>query len=425
MADPFATTKPAGTTTAPQWVGRGALGQPHQKTGLEIERGVERGFLTSSWVYSSAEAVATMLDTLPWAVWEKTGANEWQVIDHPAADLVEHPNPMQTRKFLMHFWALHLLLGGNCLGKLVTLKRNSAFPYAEIWAMRLDNVEPIPDERAWLRAWRVTNRGRGGHEDLDPSIVIHGQKPNPDDPYWGVPPLRAIAKVVDLDVRSVDWNRTLIENDAAPPGAIVDPAIYDKVTRDQYRAAMRDQMSGPNRAREPMVLTGGAKYVPFGIPPKEMDWIESRKFSVGEICSAFGLLPARFLIDAATYNNLASAEKYEMLHAVLPLAGVIGDALGLRLFSEKERRHLRLRPDTTGVQALKDDVHKATESYVRLVSNLVPPHVAASILDLPIGEIEGGDDSWRSGSLERAAEPSDEDDDFTPEPAEEEAEEEA
>lgn len=401
MADPFARE---GKSTAVQWVPGGSFGYPLQRQ-WTLDNAVVHGFYASGWVYSCAMILANHVASVPWAVWETDSNGELHKLSgHWAEGLIEHPNGHQTRAFQMKLRTLHLCMGGNCLDKVIMLRSRPD----ELWALRPDSTFPIPDKKKWLSHWEVRPRDGGAKETLDPKVVVHGQLPDPSDPYWGMSPLRAIGKVVDMDVSQVTWNRQLMENDAAPAGVFIDPAIQGEHDRKLVKAALKKKLSGPLHAREPLVLSKGAQWLPLGIPPKELDWIESRKFTVGEICTAYGLLTSRFLMDAATYNNLSTAIRYEWESGALPLCGLIGDGLALTLLPLEERRQgLKIRPDVSGVPVLRDDIHKAAESFDKFVRNMIPPQMAASMLDLPVGSIPGGDRSYRSSTLELVTEEGD------------------
>ncbi len=396
MADPFGMMQTK-ESTADQFVPGGTFAVP-MRNDWQLENAIVNGYEASGWVYSCATILANHVSSLPWKVWETTPEGDLQIIpNHQIEQLIENPNAHHTRKFQMKFATLHLCLGGNALWKVIKAGGQSA----ELWPMNPDNAKPIPHRSDWLTAWEITNRSGGRPERVDPSVVVHAQFPDPGNPYWGMPPLRAIGKVVDMDRAQVDANRNLVENDMSPAGVFQDPNIHSEKDRKLVKDVLKKHFSGPLRTREPLVLSAGAKWHQLGISPRELDWIESRKQTVGEICTAYGFLTARFTNDAATYNNLSVAIRYEWENGALPIAGLIGDGLALTLLTLDERRAgLKIRPDTSGVPVLREDIEKAAESFERLVRNGVPRQMAASIVNLPVGELPEGDRAYLPAMLE-------------------------
>lgn len=402
MADPFGgIALKARGSTASQFVPGGGFGVALPKE-WRLDDAIVHGYKASSWVYSCATILANHVSSWPWRVWEPTPAGDMKTIpNHDLEFLIENPNEHQTRNFQMKFRALHLCLGGNALDKVVTIGPSRNPTPSELWPMRPDSVRPRAEKRGWLKDWEVTNQAGLRVEHLDPKVVCHSQFVDPSDPFWGMAPLRAVGKVVDMDRSQVDWNRELAENDMAPSGVFTDPNVHTPKDRALVKSVLKRHFSGPLHGREPLVLSGGAQWHQLGVSPRELDWVESRKFTVGEICTAFGLLTSRFLMDAQTFSNLDAAIRYEIENGALPIAVLIGDGLGLKLLTlEERRRGMKIRPDTSGVPVLRENVHKAADSFAKFVQHTVPPQTAAAMVDLPVGDLPGGNRSYKLATLE-------------------------
>lgn len=397
MADPFARE---GKSTGAQFVSAGQMGRPLRDRSWSLENAVASGYEACTWVYACGEILAKHVRSLHFRVFKTDSAGDQKVIPgHDREHLIESPNKHMTRSELLHGAVIRMCLAGEDFWKIVTVGGSKRIP-AELWPMHGDQVDPVPDESEWLARYDVRKKGRPKAESIEPELVAHPKLPHPTKPYRGMPPLRALAKVVDMDTRQVDWNRHLVDNDMAPSGFFYDPNIHNATQRKQAQAEVKAHFSGPLHAREPLVLSGGAKWVPLGITPRELDWIASRKFIVGEICTGMGLLTSRFVLDAQTYDNLATAVRYEWENGALPIAFLIADALTLRLLTREERAQgYSIRPDTSSVAVLKEDIHKAAETFERLVRNLVPPQTAASIVNLAVGDLPEGQSVWRAKNL--------------------------
>ena len=395
--DPFKAVEKK--STAPQWVNPGMFTYPGKTGDWELENAVLNGYSASGWVFACANILAGYVSLPPWKVWAPDNNGDDQVVpNHPIGRLIENPNDHWTRQDQMHFRALHIILGGNSLDKIIYVDNEPK----ELWNMRPDGITPIPDRRNWLRGYRVKSKGGQELPPLEPEVVIHAKRPDPRDPYWGISSLRAVANVIDMDVQQVRWNRNLVDNDTVPSGVFSDPNIRTQEDRKRVKEAMKRAFSGPVGAREPMVLSNGAQWLQMGISPRELDWVESRSFTVGEICAAMGFLPARFINDAATYNNLKHAIKYEWDNGAMPIIGFIANAMTLRL-------GVKIFPDLSGIAALREDIHKSADSFAKFVSATVPPQTAAGLLGLPVGELPVGDRTFHQVNLQEFQGEDDED----------------
>ena len=406
MADPFrkigaGPSDAKDSAVVASW-SRGRLPNSPVAKNWTLEHAVVSGGLACAWVHACADILAKHVASMPWLVVEP-GEDQGQMVPvpgHPAQVLIETPNDFQSREYQMHMRTLHLIYAGNFVDRLVMVGGSRNPRPAEIWGLHPDAVSPIPDADEWIKAYRQIARGLHSQRDYPVSEIVHGQNPDPLNPYWGMSPLRPVGRIIDLDARQVDWNRNMVENGGAPAGAFVDPSAVSTEAKKSLKKSLKQNFSGPVHAREPLVLSGGANYIPFDHTPVEMDWIASRKFTVGEIATALGLLTSRFVPDVMTLDNLQAALRYEFEHGAAPQARKIGDALGMRLLTREERRAGRkIIPDTSSVPALRPDLHKSAESYARLVGSLVPPQTAATILDIPVGELEAGQRTFQDGRL--------------------------
>jgi hypothetical protein len=132
-----------------------------------------------------------------------------------------------------------------------------------------------------------------------------------------------------------------------------------------------------------------------------MDWLESQKFAVTRITAAYGLLPALFAPEAATYSNLQVAADWAWTNGAVPILDVFEDAFNLLLIPRKDRMRRCIKADLSGVPALQKKMEDKAEPFELFVNNGIPINEAISMLDLPVSEVEGGNESLVSASLIR------------------------
>jgi HK97 family phage portal protein len=352
------------------------------------------GFGACSWVYSCVMKLSGMVSSVPWVVQELQPGGTWEPNENaPEAQLLEYPHPRMSRKFLMQFQTLVLLLTGNSLFHRVA---DSIGANPELSPLSPRAWQPIADEAEWLYGFKNKNTKR----ELLADDVAHAMLANPNDPLWGVPPLKPISDIVAADIAAVQWNRAQLKNQGIPSGVLHDPNITDDIILKEAQQKV-DERFGPGNAHKTIVIGGTATWQPTSLTPVEMDWLESQKFAVTRITAAYGLLPALFAPEAATYSNLQVAADWAWTNGAVPILDVFEDAFNLLLIPRKDRMRRCIKADLSGVPALQKKMEDKAEPFELFVNNGIPINEAISMLDLPVSEVEGGNESLVSASLIR------------------------
>lgn len=354
------------------------------------KRAVEDGFKASVWVYIAVQRLMRAAASVPWYAYEGNG-DEWEKEEsHPLSQLIARPNPFMPRQRVIEWMVAQLSLAGNSMLKKVQVRKQTR----ELWPLwELDKVQPVPDQFNFLA--RYDFRRDGNPIPILPDEVVHAQYLDPANPFWGVSPLQAAARVVDSDIEAVRWNKIMLQNRAVPDGVF---SLQGDVTGTQYdeaRAKVREQYSGADNARTPWVLANGAQYMQMALTPVEMDWLESRKMTREEIIAVYGVPGAMVgLLDGSALGSdyLDSIRRIFWADTVIPLLDLIKDELNRSITPEfGDPQTLQLRYDTTSVEALREDLSDKVTQFGKLVTSGVPVNAAAQRLALGIDRIEGGD----------------------------------
>lgn len=355
--------------------------------GWDPEKAVLQGYRTSAFVFACVKMLSQAGSSVPWRVMElDSDGNDTVAKDQSWSRPIEYPNPKITRKHLM-FWAIsNLALNGNALFKQVIVGRRTD----ELWPLFPMNVHPIPHPTEWVSGYRAMLPG--GPVDYPADEVIHAMIPDPLDPLWGTGMLQSSWRAVDGDTRAARWRSDIIGNGGIPPGAFKDPNI----SSDEQAKKFADELTG--RWREaaqggrPLVIGAGGEWIPFSMTAADLENLENRKFTVSEICSAFGILPAMFSTDAATYSNLESAIRFMWTNGVKPLLDILSEEFTRALLPDDlQRSGSWIDYDVSNVSAVHENMKPQSEAFSALVQHGVPPNEARIMVGLPGREIEGGD----------------------------------
>jgi HK97 family phage portal protein len=140
-----------------------------------------------------------------------------------------------------------------------------------------------------------------------------------------------------------------------------------------------------------MLLEGGLDWKEMGLSPKDMDFIESKKMSRLEICTAFGVPPEIIGIgEQKTYANYAEARKAFYMDTVLPHLDRIRDKFNSELaplFGD----NLYLDYDKDTIEALQENNNeKATR---------IRADVQAGLITVNEGRSELGYEALKDGDV--------------------------
>jgi HK97 family phage portal protein len=353
---------------------------------------IREGFKVSTWVYAAVQSRAEAVASLPWRVMTRTGpGEEWKPAPgHPLETLLEYPNAAMSRQDLIELTEQHMDLGGNALWTIIfgtSLRRESKVP-VEFWPINPAGLKPIPHQQQFISGYE---EWREGQRFVIPAAeTIHFKFNDPANPYWGMSPLQAMARVVDTDVAAVAWNKASFDTRAIPETVFT---VDRPLTREEWeniRAEVRANYVG---GRQPWVVGNGAKVDLLSWKPTEMDFIESRKLTREEILAGYRVPPPVVgIYEDATLANLDVSFKAFWKKTVIPLADNLKGCYNRVLVPFfGDRATLMVDYDTTGIPELREDMGIKSEIYERLVKNGVPPNVAIELLDLDMDPIDGGD----------------------------------
>lgn len=300
------------------------------------------------------------------------------------------PNPDQGP---MEFWeglVTCLNLRGNAYAR---IGRRSDGQVNALWPLNPDTVSVFRNQ-AGERRYRVTTRG--GTEDLAAADVFH---------------LRGFGAGGDLGLSPISYGRQTIASALAAEevaggtfasglqaAGFVEMATGTKLDLKQRTeiADLFEKFAGSGKAGKVMPLDPGMKFHPLKMTAADAQLLESRRFSVEEICRWFGIFP--ILIGHAAQGQTMWGTGVEQIMLAWRTLGLgpeltrIEQAVMKQLLSVEDRRRVYvefideglLRADSAGRAALysslgQNGVMKRNE--MRAKENLPPdPSPGADML---------------------------------------------
>lgn len=311
------------------------------------------GFAKNPVVYRCVRMITDAANRVPLQVSEDGKLMH----EHPALALIKRPNPHQTGADLLEEVYAHLQTAGNAYLEAAIVEGE----VRGIYGLRPDRMKVVPGKDGWPIGYDYTASGktkRLKQETMPTARVLHLTLFHPADDYYGLAPLEAAQKSLDIHNAAANWNKSLLDNAARPSGALVYSAATGNLTTSQFerlKAELEQGYQGANNAGRPMVLEGGLDWKSMALSPRDMDFIEAKNSAAREIALAFGVPPMLLGIPGDnTYANYAEANRVLWRQTIVPLVRRVATNLGHWL-SPAFGSNFEIVPQLEAIEALAED----------------------------------------------------------------------
>lgn len=338
----------------PGIISASGYGQLAPRSGaMSAQVAVRDGYEAAGIVFVCIERIARACSSVPFQVQDRKRGDKWEPATskegRELAALIEKPNV--SWPWNEYVWRLmqHLLLTGNALTRQTRYETRKGV--AELWLLDPDGVTPKADKQNIIQHYRYAIVGQPT-EVLSAEDVIHVQLPHPRNPHWGMSPLTAAARAVDLDVSAADWQTQTLKNQGRPSGMVTTSAKLGDDAYNQRREAIKTDIQGVDNAGKVLFMDGDSKFSSLSLTAEELAYLESRKFTREEICAIYAVPPpVAGYYDTATYNNVANARVIFWLQTVIPYLKIIAQNMNMALRPVYGNK-VRVAPDLSGIEAL-------------------------------------------------------------------------
>ena len=240
--------------------------------------------LSLSAVWACTNLIAGTIATLPLVVYRQKGDERVAVKDHALYRLLhDSPNYDQTAVDFWEFIAASLELWGNAYAR---IERTNG---------RVSGLHPINPAVIAVRRrqdgaieYRWTEDGR--YYELTDSDVFHVRGFG-GNPLGGMSTLHFGRQVFGVALAADRSAGTTFANGLRPSGVLKFGEWLKPDQRDLAETAMVAKFAGAQNTGKPMVLEGGVTWEALTINPEDAQMLETRKFSVEEVCRLFGVPP--------------------------------------------------------------------------------------------------------------------------------------
>lgn len=268
----------------------------------------------ASVVFGIVDRLATSVSLVDWKLWKKAKSGKpedrEEVTSHAALDTLNSPNHFFTRAEMMEAAQQHQELTGESWLVVSRNPRARSIPL-ELWPIRPDRMEPVPSAETYLAGYEY-RAPDGECVPLGRDDVLFVRRPDPNNPYRGLGPIRSVLTDIDSIRYSMEWNKNFFMNSAEPGGIVeIDRRLSDDEF-DELTARWREQHQGTSQAHRVAILEQ-VKWVDRKYTMRDMQFTELRGVTEAGVKLAFGF--PKFALGEVDDVNRAQGEASIAMYA--------------------------------------------------------------------------------------------------------------
>lgn len=277
--------------------------------------------------YRCVRLIAEAVSNIPWLICE----GDKELDEHPLFELLRRPNSVEGGEEFVERLVSFYLLSGNLYMEAVILDKE----IRELFALRPDRMTIELDRKGYPAAYiyKVGNNKTKYQIDMSrgtQQTIMHMKSFHPTNDQYGLSAIEPGAFAIDSHNAAGQYNKSLLDNQAKPSGALVYSGGKDSsgnLSNEQFtrlKKELDDNYTGAKNAGRPLLLEGGLDWKEMGLSPQDMEFTEGKREAAREIALSNGVPPMLLGIPGDnTYSNYAEANKAFYRQTVLPLVGKI------------------------------------------------------------------------------------------------------
>lgn len=263
----------------------------------------------TGWVFGCTNKRATGLATIDFKLYEKKGNNVEEVLSHEILELLYRINPQQTKFDFMQLSVIYLDLFG--VSPWYVHREVEGGNPTQMYLLRPEYLKMKTDKQGQAVGYKY--QIGTFVKEFSADEIMYLKNPNPADPTKGMGIIESVRGTVLNEDYITQSNNNLLKNSARPSGVIEADGEIDKTVAKRLKKSFKSNYQGYDNVGDVMVFGNGAKFKALSLPPKDLDFIESKRMNRDEILSMFGVpKPIMGIYDDV---NLASAKTAEYIFA--------------------------------------------------------------------------------------------------------------
>ena len=311
--------------------------------------------MTLPVVYRCIQCISEAVAQLPIQVFHiDDDGNRELAVNHPAYWLLnKEPSKHMTRHAMFAAIVSAMHLKGNAY---IYIKRDFNGNAEALEFLCPGDVTIIDNDERHIMAYAHPRYGW-----IEPSDMVHIVNFSHDGEH-GVSTLRYAEQALDLAHKSEEHARTFFESGASLNGIVTVNHVLTQKQKDEFIESWRRKMnSGSNVA----LLESDMDFKAVGVNPEDAQLLETRKYSVVDICRFFGVSPQKaYDLGSQSYKSIEASQLAFLTDTLQPLLEKIELEFERKLFLPGEKFRYDVHFDTSGL--LRTDKAALAEYYTKM-----------------------------------------------------------
>lgn len=318
------------------------------------------GALQLSTVWACIDRRASTIASLPFFVYDRKGSQREMARGSRLFQLL-HDSP-NSRMTPYEFWRAMIMnhdLRGNAYARIERASNGEAIA---MWPMAADQVEcRVLDDGSMVYLYYID----GDVAALSSSNVLHLK--NLGNGTVGLAKLEFMRPTVDEAAKAQIAAGKMFANGGKPTGVLMVDSVLSKDQREKIKASFKEMTEGSTSRLQ--VLEANMKYQQISLSPQDQQLLETRKFSVEELCRWFDVPPVLVHHSNVTAWGSGVFEIIDGFHkfSIRPVVVSIEQAVAKRVATpaQRARQTCEMSLDALLRGSLKDRM----EIYSKAVQN--------------------------------------------------------
>jgi len=289
--------------------------------------------LTIAAVFACIDCISADIAKLPLHIYKRDGKYRKKQYDHRLHRLLNYqPNEEMTAVDFRQAMTAHVLGWGNAYAEKQTDTRGNIIA---LWPLRPDRTVPFRDDNKKLFYEVTTDAGGKVYFPAHDILHIHGLS---FDGLLGYNVISQAKESLGLAKATEKFGSSWFGNGAHPSGTLEHPETLSDKALTNLKKTLNDY-KGTDKANKLLVLEEGMKFNAITVAPGESQFLETRKFSVTEICRWFRMKPHKIAdLERATFTNIEHQNLEYVMDTLSTWFVRWEQALYAKLLTDKEKQ---------------------------------------------------------------------------------------
>ncbi|MCK9629339.1 MAG: phage portal protein [Bacteroidales bacterium] len=272
---------------------------------------------------------------------------------HPLTQLLSHVNDNDTWPEFIQRSMLHLIPTGDYYWEMVGGKGGK--PPSELWILRPDRVKILPDAKRYVGGYEFEMNGET--LKLDADQVLHVRMPHPENDFYGLSRVDALALVLETDRQRAIYNAGFFRNGAQMSG-IFTPKAGVQLGVDEWRKHMdlfREKYIGAANAGKVGMFGVPVEFSQTSVNPRDAEFSGMKEENEHDISGVTGV--PRALTGRTSDVNRSNMDVLQTLfwsQTMVPLLMLVCARINVGLAS-RYGDTIVVEPDFSGIDALSEE----------------------------------------------------------------------